>query len=103
LVVPSRWYEGQPRAIVEAFAAGVPVIASNIGGLPELVENDVNGCLVDDVEGWTEALQRLAADDRVQRLGAGAYATWERRFTPEVALRELEDVYLAAVASAEQR
>ena len=47
VVVPSRCYEGQPRIILEAFAAGVPVIASRIGGLPELVEDGVNGLLVD--------------------------------------------------------
>ena len=47
LLVPSRWYEGSPRAIVEALAAGVPVIASDIGGLPEHVEDGVNGLLVE--------------------------------------------------------
>jgi glycosyltransferase involved in cell wall biosynthesis len=98
LVVPSRWYEGQPRVIVEAFAAGVPVVASNIGGLPELVEKGVNGYLVDDDDGWAEALRRLEDEELARRLGAGAYATWQERFTPEVALRELEDVYLGAVA-----
>ena len=100
LVVPSRWYEGQPRVILEAFAAGVPVLASRIGGLPELVEHDVNGYLVepDDGGGWAEALERMADDETSLRLGAGAYRTWERRFTPEIAIRELEDAFSAARA-----
>jgi glycosyltransferase involved in cell wall biosynthesis len=38
LLVPSRCYEGQPRVVLEAFSAGVPVLASRIGGLIELVE-----------------------------------------------------------------
>lgn len=38
LVLPSRSYEGSPRTIPEAYAAGVPVIASNIGAMPEFVE-----------------------------------------------------------------
>ena len=101
LVVPSRGHEGQPRVILEAFAVGVPVLASRIGGLPELVEHDVNGYLVepDDGRGWTEALERISDDERSLRLGAGAYATWQRRFTPEIAIRELEDRYSAALAA----
>ncbi len=101
LVVPSRGYEGQPRVILEAFAAGVPVLASRTGGLPELVEHGVNGYLVepDDGRGWTEALERMSDDETSLRLGAGAYRTWERRFAPEIAIRKLEDDYSAALAA----
>jgi glycosyltransferase involved in cell wall biosynthesis len=45
LVVPSLWYENSPNVILEAFASGTPVIASNLGGMTELVENGVNGLL----------------------------------------------------------
>lgn len=100
LVVPSRWYEGQPRVILEAFAAGVPVIASRIGGLPELVEGGVNGYLVDpgDEAGWREALTRVLDDDESSFLGRGAYETWRRRFTPEIAVTALEQAYAQALA-----
>ncbi len=43
LIVPSTWYENAPLVIQEAFLAGIPVITSNIGGMAELVENNVNG------------------------------------------------------------
>lgn len=43
LVVPSIWYENSPLVIQEAFMAGIPVITSDIGGMAELVENDVDG------------------------------------------------------------
>jgi glycosyltransferase involved in cell wall biosynthesis len=43
LVVPSRWYENAPLVISEAFAAGVPVVCSDIGGMRELVRHDVDG------------------------------------------------------------
>ncbi|MDO8463545.1 MAG: glycosyltransferase [bacterium] len=46
LCVPSRWYENAPYSILEAMAAGVPVIAANIGGLPELVRDGETGVLV---------------------------------------------------------
>jgi glycosyltransferase involved in cell wall biosynthesis len=45
LVVPSEWFENRPTVIVEAFAHGVPVIASNIGGIPELIQEKENGLL----------------------------------------------------------
>ena len=45
LVVPSIWEENSPLVIREAFAAGVPVVASNIGGIPEVVTDEVNGLL----------------------------------------------------------
>jgi glycosyltransferase involved in cell wall biosynthesis len=45
LVIPSRWFEGCPLVILEAMSFGLPVIASRIGGLPELVEDDVTGML----------------------------------------------------------
>ncbi|HIE39258.1 MAG TPA: glycosyltransferase [Anaerolineae bacterium] len=45
LVVPSVWYENSPNVILEAFAAGTPVIASDRGGLAELVQHGVNGLL----------------------------------------------------------
>lgn len=53
LVVPSIWYENSPLVIQEAFAANTPVVASNIGGIPELVNDGINGflCNPNDVEG----------------------------------------------------
>ena len=102
LVVPSVWYEGQPRVIVEAFAAGVPVLASRIGGLPELVQDGINGYLADpaDEDGWRRALEAIGDDDRSRGLGAGASETWQRRFTPAIALRETEDVYAGVISRA---
>jgi glycosyltransferase involved in cell wall biosynthesis len=102
VLVPSRCYEGQPRVILEAFSAGVPVIASRIGGLTELVEDGANGLLVepDDVAGWRDAMERLMNDDEAVRLGRGAYETWRQRFTPEIALRHLEEAYRVAVERA---
>lgn len=43
LIVPSEWYEGFPMTVVEAYARGLPVIASNIGSLGEVIEDDVTG------------------------------------------------------------
>ena len=99
LLVPSTWYEGQPRAILEAYAAGVPVIASRFGGLPEVVEDGVSGLLLPpgDPEAWADAANRLLSDDESERLGAGALALWSKRYTPEHGLKGLEDAYHQAL------
>lgn len=99
LLFPSRCYEGSPRAVVEAMAAGVPVIASDIGGLPEHVSDDVNGLLLppDDVDAWAEAIDRLRDDDLSLELGEGAYRRWQAEFSPEVALESLLAVYREAI------
>lgn len=102
LLMPSIWYEGSPRVIVEAFAAGVPVIASRIGALPEHVEHDVSGLLVTpgDADAWAEAAAQLEDDGVSGRLGEGAYATWQEQFSPAVGLRSLEALYAEALARA---
>jgi len=64
LVVPSVWYENTPLVIYSAFAAGCPVIASNLGGMSEVVRHDENGLLFErgDVAGLAKALNRLSHD-----------------------------------------
>jgi len=64
LVVPSIWYENTPLIIYSAFAAGCPVVASNLGGMSEVVHNEENGLLFErgDVAGLAEALNRLSHD-----------------------------------------
>lgn len=64
LAVPSRSQENQPLVVLEAFACGVPVVASHLGGLPELVEPGRYGELAPagDPDALAAALGRLLAD-----------------------------------------
>jgi glycosyltransferase involved in cell wall biosynthesis len=63
LAVPSRWMETGPMVVLEAFAAGIPVIGSNLGGTAELVANEVSGLLVDPtIAGWRGVLCRICED-----------------------------------------
>ncbi len=60
LVVPSVWYENSPLVVQEAFAAGVPVLAADIGALTEKVEHGVSGwlCAPGNVQEWRRAVLR---------------------------------------------
>lgn len=62
VVLPSIWYENQPFSILEAFAAGKPVIASDLGGMTELVKNSNGGLLVPpgEVKALAEAIKWIA-------------------------------------------
>ncbi len=65
LAVPSQWLETGPLVVLEAFAAGVPVIASDLGGLREIVQDGVNGFLVEhsSPDAWCKVLGRLAENN----------------------------------------
>ena len=84
LVVASTGEEGMPLVVIEAFQRGIPVVASRLGGLPEIVKDGVNGFLVapGDPEELARALDRLARDPQLlARLGAGARASIDERFS----------------------
>jgi glycosyltransferase involved in cell wall biosynthesis len=63
LVVPSQWLETGPLVVLEAFAAGVPVMGSALGGIAELVQHDRAGWLVSpsDPRAWATAIERIVA------------------------------------------
>lgn len=67
IAIPSRGFETGPLVALEAFAAGVPVLGSDLGGITESVRNGVDGILVrpDDVDAWAATILRLA-DNRTQ-------------------------------------
>ena len=75
--------DGIPNVLVEAMAAGAPVVASAVSGIPELVAHEVNGLTVppDDPEALADALVRLHADPALAtRLAEAGRATVRERF-----------------------
>jgi glycosyltransferase involved in cell wall biosynthesis len=103
VVLPSLWYENAPMSALEALASGVPVVASAIGGLPEIVREGESGLTAPpgDVSALADRLELLAADASLARtLGAGGRKLVERdhRLSDQVArmLAILEEVASSA-------
>lgn len=73
LVVPSLLYENNPLAILESFAMKTPVIASNVGGMAELVQDDGNGLLfqVGDSADLADKMRKIREPERLERYRAG--------------------------------
>lgn len=99
LLVPSLWHDVAPQVALEAFAAGLPVVATPLGGLPDLVQADVNGILLDapTVASLAAAIRALRDDPALwQRLSAGARQSAQTRFTPDRHYRGLMQAYQQA-------
>lgn len=94
-VLPSR-AEGLPNAILEYMAAGLPVVASQVGGNPELVRDGETGLLVppQDAGALAAALLRLLRDDPLaSRLGQGGHAWVKNHFSFERLVEETGQLY----------
>ena len=100
LVFPSIWYEGQPMVLLEALAAGLALVVSDIGGVPETVGG--NSAAVQarpgDRESWEVALTGLSDDTGVDRSGEAARRAFEERYSAQIGLDGLIHHYTEAIA-----
>jgi glycosyltransferase involved in cell wall biosynthesis len=102
-VVPSREREGLPKAAIEAMAQAVPVIVSDVGGLPELVQDQKCGLVVPagDVQALCAALVELSEDAALRtRLGQAAQARIAADFSLEQTLHQTLALYRELIPSA---
>jgi len=94
VLVTSYAYEGQPLAILEAMAAGLPVVATSRAAIPDTVEDGVTGLLVPegDTGALVAALRRLANDPSLRRrLGEQGRRRWHREFTADRAMARVAE------------
>jgi glycosyltransferase involved in cell wall biosynthesis len=102
-VAPAVWPEPCPTVVLEAMAHGLPVVGSDIGGIPDLIENGVSGLLVppNDPVSLAETMHSLLADDA--RRGKLAAAARERSlmFDTEAVVPRILEVYESALAGPE--
>ncbi|MDG4829007.1 glycosyltransferase [Solwaraspora sp. WMMD1047] len=99
VAVPSRWHENQPMAVLEAFASGVPVVGTDLGGIPELITAGSDGEIVPagDPAALGAALAALVANpERAYAMGRAGRARIERDFTPDGHLDRLRELYQLA-------
>jgi glycosyltransferase involved in cell wall biosynthesis len=101
LVFPSLWYEGLPVTILEAMAVGLPVLASEIGSLTEIVSSQSGGTRFqpDDAAGLAEQAQVLWYDAAGnQSLGDTAKSWFEQHYNEECGYRDLVELYQSVLA-----
>lgn len=102
LIFPSVWYEGFPMTIVEAFAAGTPVICSRLGGMAEIVQDQQTGLHTEPGNAGDLAIKidYLSKNPELaQTLGNTARATYEQNYTPEQNYQQLLAIYRSVIAA----
>src|ERR1700688_3229145 len=101
LIFPSIWYEGMPMTLIEAFAVGTPVIASNIGAMSSMIQDGYNGIhftagnpdvLFEKITGWVNKDKQ----DKV-RISENARREFELVYTPERNKEKLLAIYRSVI------
>lgn len=102
LVLPSIWYENFPMTLVEAMGCGLPVIASRIGALAELIEDGVTGLLFEpgNADDLAQKMQwALTHADAMSAMGKAARQRYESRYTANENYQQLLAIYQEAIAT----
>ena len=101
LILPSA-NEGTPVSAIEALAGGRPVVATEVGGLPDVVRDGVDGFLVEpgDVDAMADRLARLAADTNLRRrMGEAGAESVRERYAVERLLDDVDQLYRRLLAT----
>ena len=103
LVFPSISYEGFGLVVLEAMSLGIPIVASRISALPEMVSDGVEGFLVEpnDVSSLALRVNQLLADDGLRRkMGAAARKRFSKHYSIDSSYSRLMEIYESAIRSA---
>ena len=95
-VLPS-YNEGLPMSVLEAMSWGIPIVATPVGGIKEIVRHEKEGIIVDpgDIKGLTDALRKVLDDMPLrQRLGSDARERIQEAFCDDVVLPGLEKIWM---------
>ena len=102
IIIPTEWYEGHPRTAVEAFARGLPIIASRIGAMAEMIEDGVSGLSFapGDAAGSPKKIRwALEHPDRMADMGARGRTIYERHYTASKNYPQMIGIYRRVVAA----
>jgi glycosyltransferase involved in cell wall biosynthesis len=103
LIFPSRWYEGFPMTIAEAYACGTPVIASRLGAMAEIIDDGSTGLhfTPGDADDLARKVEWASAHPKEMRdMGRNARMEYETKYTAERNYKMLIDVYQQAIQEA---
>ena len=102
LVFPSVWYEGQPKTIIESFATGTPVIASNLGSMSDMITPGKTGAHVipGNATDLAATIERLFSTRALNGMRAACRREFESQYTADANYRGLMSVYESALESA---
>ncbi|MBT8421960.1 MAG: glycosyltransferase, partial [Gammaproteobacteria bacterium] len=95
-ILPSEWYENCPMSVLESLALGRPVIGARIGGIPELINDGIDGLLVEpgNAAQLAAALCELGENPAAAaRMGAAGREKVQREFSPDVHYAKIQAVY----------
>lgn len=96
VIVPSTWYDNSPNVILEAFALGKPILAANIGGIPEYIEENIDGFLYqhNNIQELEEKINFLMAQQTLcEEMGRAARKKVEIKYNPRVHYGEIMKVF----------
>ena len=102
VIMPSEWYENAPLSLLEAFAYGKPVVGARIGGIPEMIDDGINGILfesgnVDSLQDKIEMVSTMP-ESKIVQMGKAAREKVEKEYNAEVHYKRLMEVYERAVS-----
>jgi len=103
VAVSSSAFEGSPLAVMEYMESARPIVATRVGGVPDLIEDGVHGLLVEpgDEDALTAAIRRMLADrEAARRMGEAARERRRHEFTVDLMVRRFEALYERLVAGA---
>ncbi len=95
VVIPARWFDNMPNVLLEAYAYGKPVIASNIGSFTELIDDGKTGFLVkpNDINDLADKMKMLDKPDVLKELGLNARKKVEEEFNKELHYKRLMELF----------
>jgi glycosyltransferase involved in cell wall biosynthesis len=100
LVIPSEWYENNPRTVIEAFALGKPAVGARIGGIPELVQDWETGLTYasGDANDLKEKITLMVdRQDKISQMGKNARKLVEQKFNADIHYQNLIKIYKKAL------
>ncbi|MGH8001889.1 MAG: glycosyltransferase family 4 protein, partial [Brasilonema sp.] len=106
LIFPSIWYEGFPLTIAEAFACGLPVIASKLGSMAEIVEDGVTGLHFQAGNSLDLAAKinwAITHPEAIDTMEINARCTYEAKYTPEANYKQLMNIYNQVINKAQTK